>query len=161
MTQSAVGPETPQNGVVLTKLSQPVYPPLARQTRITGDVDLWLKVRPDGSVESATVVSGHPLLKQAALDSAQNSQFECRKCDEEAMSLRLVYTFQLVGPESCCTATEDSSKNIQPGQQIPRVIQSQNHVTVVDQPVCFCDPAADVRKVRALKCLYLWRCATH
>jgi TonB family protein len=158
LAQSAVSPETPQNGVVLTKLSQPIYPPLARQTRITGDVDLMLKVRLDGSVESAIVVRGHPLLQQAALDSAQNSEFECRMCDEAATSVRLVYTFQLVGAESCCTLTESKSKNDQADQPIPRVIQSQNHVTVVDQPACICDPAPDVRRVRSSKCLYLWKC---
>src|SRR5438105_2607051 len=84
LAQSPVSPETRQNEVVLAKLFQPIYPHLARQTRISGDVDLMLKVRPDGSVESATVVTGHPLLQQAALDSAQKSQFECRKCNEAA-----------------------------------------------------------------------------
>ena len=158
MTQTAVGPETSQNGVVLTKLSQPIYPPLARQTRIVGDVVLILGIRRDGSVESATVVSGHPLLTEAALRSAQQSLFECRKCDDAATSYRLLYTFQLVGPTTCCTGTEGSANNNQPDQVIPRVIQSQSHVTVVDQPVCICDPAADVVKVRSLKCLYLWKC---
>jgi TonB family protein len=159
LAQSPVNPETLQNGVVLAKLFEPIYPPLARQTRISGDVDLMLKVRPDGSVESATVVSGHPLLQQAALDSAQKSKFECRKCDEAA-SIQLVYTFQLVGPESCCKPTENHSENDQADQPIPRVIQSQNHITVLDQPTCICDPAADVTKVRSLKCLYLWKCKT-
>ena len=155
--QNAVIPETTQNGVVLSKLFQPIYPPLARQTRIAGDVDVTLKVRPDGSVESATVVRGHPLLQQAALDSAQKSQFECGKCDEAA-SIQLVYTFQLLGGDSCCKVTENQSNNGQADLPIPRVIQSQNHVTVVNQPACICDPAIAVRKVRSLKCLYLWKC---
>src|SRR5437667_294886 len=95
LAQSAASPETSLNGVVLTKLSEPVYPPLARQTRIVGDVQLMLKVRPDESVESATVVSGHPLLQQSAIDSGQKSKFECRKCDEAA-SIQLVYTSSLL-----------------------------------------------------------------
>ena len=159
LAQNAVRPETSLNGVVLTKLSEPVYPPLARQTRIVGDVQLMLKVRPDGSVESATVVSGHPLLQQAALDSAQKSKFECRKCDEAA-SIELVYTFQLVDLDSCYDFPDTRSKNEQADKPIHRVIQSENHVTVVDRVVCILMPGADVRKVRSIRCFYLWKCRT-
>ena len=143
----------PQGGVVLTKLANPLYPPLARQTRITGDVELVLEVRNDGAVQSVNVVKGHPLLRQAALDSAQQSLFECRRCGEATVSYSVVYTFQLIGSEGCCKA--DEAKQDQP---LPRVTQSDNHVTVIDQPVCICDPAADLRKARSVKCLYLWKC---
>lgn len=138
--------------VAITELSRPAYPPLGRQARISGDVDLMLRIRQDGSVESAVVVSGHPLLAQTALDSAQHSHFECREC-QTATPFRLTYTFQLVGPDS---------KSDQAGEQIPRVTQLLNHETVVDAlPPCLCDPPFDVRyKVRSLKCLYLWRCGT-
>src|SRR5215470_10017608 len=94
--QNAVS-EQAQVDVALTKLFQPVYPPLARQARITGDVELALAVKADGSLESAIVVSGHPLLKQAALESAQRSKFECRDCALSVRSLHLFYSFQL-GP---------------------------------------------------------------
>jgi outer membrane biosynthesis protein TonB len=46
--------------VVLTKLANPLYPPLARQTGITGDVELMLEIRNDGSIQSVDVVKGHP-----------------------------------------------------------------------------------------------------
>ena len=46
-------------------------------------------------------VSGHPLLRAAALDSAQHAQFECRKCSEATTSYRLAYTFQIEGDCSC------------------------------------------------------------
>jgi TonB family protein len=72
--------ETPEQHVLLSKLSPPIYPPLARQARISGDVDLELRIRQDGSIESAQAVSGHPMLKEAALDSAKKSEFECRSC---------------------------------------------------------------------------------
>lgn len=158
LSQSSVISDSPQGEVFLTKLSPLSYPPLARQTRIAGDVALMLGVRQDGSVESAVVVSGHPLLQQVALDSARQSQYECRKCSQGITSYRLVYTFQLVSPTDCCKADDASSSKDQQDQAIPRVTQSQNHVTVVDQPLCICDPAIDVRKVRSVKCLYLWRC---
>jgi TonB family protein len=146
-------------GVVLTKLSPPIYPPLARQTRIAGDVELTLDVQSNGSVMSVSVVSGHALLTRAALQSAQQSQFECRNCSEGVRSYRLSYTFQLVGPKDCCTAADNSANNNQPSEPIPRVIQSSNHVTVIDQPLCSCGASTPSRKkVRSAKCLFLWKC---
>jgi TonB family protein len=143
----------------LTKLFQPIYPPLAKQTRITGDVVMEIQVRKDGSLESTSVVNGHPLLKQAALDSAQHSQFECKECSEGLHSFQMVYSFQL-GPTSYCAETSETSKSDDKVGHYPQVIQSQNHVTVIDQPVGTCDPAIQITKARSLKCLYLWRCST-
>jgi TonB family protein len=160
LAQSSSSASPPQGVVVLTKLIQPIYPPLARQVSITGNVELTVEVRKDGTVQSAVVVSGHPLLQQAALDSAQRSQFECRNCGEVAVAVQLVYSFQLAGPESCCKVADIGAKNDQPDQVFPRVIQSEKHVTVIDRPACICDPPGKIgiRKVRSLKCLYLWRC---
>src|SRR6266700_140547 len=70
----------PQREVVLSKLSSPVFPPVARVARVSGDVEIEVRIRQDGSVESAEVVSGHPSLKAAALDSARQSKFECHEC---------------------------------------------------------------------------------
>jgi TonB family protein len=156
--QNPAVPGASQNGVVLAKLSEPIYPPLARTTRIAGDVVLILGVRKDGSIESAVVDSGHPLLKQAALDSAQRSQFECRECSDSGTSYRLVYTFELEMTECCrAPAIKTNSTNDGTDQVTPRVIQSQGHVTIIDKPTCFCDVSGDIIiKVRSLKCLYLW-----
>jgi len=151
LAQNAVSGDTKPEGVVLTELSRPSYPPLAQQTGLSGDVDLMLSIRQDGSLESAVVISGHPLLAQTALDSAQHTRFECRKCSETVTS-RLVYTFQLVEPNSCRTQ-----------RKMARVTQSLDHVTVIDQRACIYDgppDAGDSRKVRSAKCLYLWRCGT-
>jgi len=145
---------------VITKLSPLPYPPLARQTRIMGDVELKLEVRKDGSVASAVAVSGHPLLRQKALENAQQSQFACNDCSsEDVRSYRLVYTFEL-GPTSYCT-DEPNKSSASPEQPYPRLTQSQGHVTLVDQPVGTCDLAGTITysKVRSAKCLYLWKCA--
>jgi TonB family protein len=147
-------------GAVITKLTPLIYPPLARQTRITGNVELRLEVRKDGSVASAVVVSGHPLLRQKALENEQQSQFACNDCSsEDVRSYRLVYTFEL-GPTSHCT-DEPNKSSASPEQSYPRLTQSQGHVTLVDQPVGTCDLAGTIKysKVRSAKCLYLWKCA--
>jgi TonB family protein len=110
-------------GVALVELFRPTYPPLARQTRISGDVDLELEIRKDGSVESVAVISGHPVLAQTAVDSVRRSRFECRKCGEPLTYLRLSYTFQLVEGNGCCATTDDVPKKSAPSEQIPRVTQ--------------------------------------
>jgi TonB family protein len=149
----------PQTGVVVVKLVAPIYPPLARQTRITGDVELKLSIRQDGNLDSAVVVSGHPLLRPAALDSAQRTQFECRKCSEPTTSYQLIYTFRIEG-ECGCEPVVSRPKTSEPAQADPQITNATNRVTVTALIVCICDPAIQITKVRSLKCLYLWRCST-
>ncbi len=48
---------------------QPVYPFLAKQARLQGTVLIRAIIARDGSVESAVVVRGHPVLAQAARDA--------------------------------------------------------------------------------------------
>ena len=92
--QDAATAQTPQQSeVVLVKLSPPLYPPLARQARIMGDVRVYVHVRKDGSVESAELFSGHPMLAPTALESARKSRFECRGCGDEVSSYPMTYTF--------------------------------------------------------------------
>jgi protein TonB len=55
---------------------QPVYPPLARQTRISGTVRLHALISKTGSVESLEVLSGHPLLVRAAMDAVQQWRYQ-------------------------------------------------------------------------------------
>lgn len=62
------------SGVQAAKILQqvmPVYPPLARQARISGTVRLEAVISRNGMVESLVVTSGHPLLAQAALEAVR------------------------------------------------------------------------------------------
>ena len=55
---------------------QPIYPPLARQTRISGTVRLHVVLSTEGIVKSIEVVSGHPLLLQSALDAVRQWRYQ-------------------------------------------------------------------------------------
>jgi TonB family protein len=143
---------------VITKLSPLVYPPTARATRTTGDVILILKIQPNGSVTSATVVSGHPLLSQFALENAQRSQFACNGCGEKAHPYRLVYTFELESPSKDTASVNEQAAKIDPQHPFLRISQSDGHVIVVDEPFFTVDLGPDRRRVRSATCLYLWRC---
>jgi protein TonB len=56
--------------------TRPVYPPLARQARIQGTVTLHAIIDKDGRVAQLEVVSGHPLLVQAALDAVKQWRYK-------------------------------------------------------------------------------------
>ncbi len=55
---------------------QPAYPPLARQTRISGTVRLHAIISKNGTIQQLEVLSGHPLLQQAALDAVRQWRYQ-------------------------------------------------------------------------------------
>ncbi|HEY3971374.1 MAG TPA: energy transducer TonB [Candidatus Sulfotelmatobacter sp.] len=152
-TPNAAAAQDSPTGVVMTRLFPPVYPPLARQARVVGDVRIQLTIGTDGSVESAEVVSGHPMLKQAALDSAQKSQFECRRCTDSGMSYSLTYTFgfldngyrkvdqeRSVHSSKCLflwkCGMRRSTSWLCPENRPPAVTQSQGQVAILVSTTC-------------------------
>jgi periplasmic protein TonB len=58
-----------------TVLPQPVYPILAKQARIQGIVSIQVLIDEQGRVISATPVSGHPVLREAAQRAALQARF--------------------------------------------------------------------------------------
>jgi protein TonB len=66
---------------------QPVYPPLARQTRISGTVRLHAIIAKDGSIQSLEVMSGHPLLQQSALDAVRQWKYQATLLNGEPVEV--------------------------------------------------------------------------
>ncbi len=56
--------------------TRPLYPPLARQARIQGNVVLHAIIDKDGKVAQLEVISGHPLLVQSALDAVKQWRYK-------------------------------------------------------------------------------------
>ncbi len=54
----------------------PNYPGLARSMNISGTVNVEAVVAPEGTVKSASLTGGHPLLGQAAVDAIRRSKWE-------------------------------------------------------------------------------------
>ena len=146
--QSPAGSQPTQRGVFLIKVYDPVYPQVAHIANVSGDVELMLQIRQDGTIQSVEVVSGPLMLQRVAVESARQSQFECRACSDGVTPYRLVYSFQLSNGDCCNSANS------------PKVSESENHIWVTNSHFCFCDPGAITgRKVRSMKCLYLWKCS--
>jgi len=62
-------------GLVIKRVN-PVYPPLARTARVQGSVLLAAVIGKDGTIQNLHVVSGHPLLTQAALDAVRQWRYK-------------------------------------------------------------------------------------
>lgn len=70
-------PETPKairvggsvSNANLIHMVQPVYPPLARSTRVQGTVEFTATISKAGSIENLVLVHGHPLLINAAKEA--------------------------------------------------------------------------------------------
>jgi protein TonB len=56
--------------------TRPVYPALARQARIQGNVVLHAIIDKEGKVAQLEVMSGHPLLVQSALDAVKQWRYK-------------------------------------------------------------------------------------
>jgi periplasmic protein TonB len=54
----------------------PEYPPLAKSARVQGTVRLEVVVAKDGSVEKLHVLSGHPLLVEAAEAAVERWRYQ-------------------------------------------------------------------------------------
>jgi TonB family protein len=60
---------------LLTRKVAPSYPPLARQARISGTVELKALINQTGEVESLSLISGHPMLAPAAIDAVKQWRY--------------------------------------------------------------------------------------
>lgn len=83
VSQPAAAPSVPQRVILVSTIEaaklvsqiHPVYPALAMQARIQGDVVLHAIISKDGGVSELQVLSGHPLLVNAALDAVRKWRY--------------------------------------------------------------------------------------
>ena len=78
---------------------QPLYPPLAKQARIQGQVVLRAVISRSGAIENLQVLSGHPMLVQAAMDAVKQWRYRPYSLNGEAVEVetRVTVNFVLSG----------------------------------------------------------------
>ena len=76
-----------------TVLPQPAYPPLAKQARIQGIVSIQVLIDEQGRVVSATAVSGHPMLRDAAQKAALQARFRPTLLSDQPVKVSGVITY--------------------------------------------------------------------
>jgi len=137
-----------ESDAVLKLLGSPQYPSLALYAHVTGDVIVTISILGDRRVESVTA-TGPPLLKQAALESVEHSKFECSGCTASS-TLVLKYSFVIRDSDDPC---ENDSHPV-------AVTRLSDSIMVAADPINQCEDIS-LKRVRSLKCLYLWDCGRH
>ncbi len=75
---------------------QPVYPPLARQARIQGPVQLRAIISKTGTIEHLTLESGHPMLAGAAIDAVRQWRYRPYLLNDEPVEIETEITVNFV-----------------------------------------------------------------
>lgn len=95
-------PSKPISGGVLNgkarSLPKPAYPPAARAIRAGGAVQVQVVIDKSGNVKSASAVSGHPLLRPAAVAAARQAKFSPTMLSGQPVEVQGVITYNFVAP---------------------------------------------------------------
>lgn len=93
------------------KKANPSYPPVAKAAKATGAVQVQITVSEEGRVIDATAISGHPLLREAAVEAARQWEFKPTVLSGQPVKVQgiLTFNFTLQG--------EDANINNQPSAQ--------------------------------------------
>jgi periplasmic protein TonB len=75
---------------------QPIYPPLAREARVQGAVELRAIVSKSGMIENLVVLSGHPLLVPAAINAVQQWRYRPYLLNGEPIEVETEITVNFV-----------------------------------------------------------------
>jgi TonB family protein len=77
---------------------QPKYPQNARRFNASGMVEVRVTISVTGRVTKAVAISGHPLLRDAAVEAARRWEFEPTMVDGNPAETELVLTFDFTAP---------------------------------------------------------------
>ncbi len=92
-------------------LVKPDYPPAAKGVRAGGAVNVKVTIDEDGNVVSAEAISGHPLLRAAAVNAALLSKFSPTVLSGEVVKVDSIIVYNFIAP-----AIEDSSSGDAPDE---------------------------------------------
>ena len=77
-----------------TSLPKPVYPPSAKQVNASGTVIVQVVVDEKGNVVTAQAISGHPLLRAAAVAAARQAKFSPTRLSGKPVRVSGVINYQ-------------------------------------------------------------------
>jgi TonB family protein len=95
-------PRTVAGGVLNGKalsLAKPEYPAAAKAVKAEGAVSVQIMIDEEGNVVSATAVSGHPLLRSAAVTAAKEAKFSPTFLSGKVVKVTGVLTYNFALPK--------------------------------------------------------------
>jgi protein TonB len=75
---------------------QPIYPPIARQARVQGTVELRAIISKAGTIENLIVVRGHPMLVKSALEAVRQWRYRPYLLNNEPFEVETEITVNFV-----------------------------------------------------------------
>jgi len=75
---------------------QPIYPPLARQVRVQGTVELRAIISKAGTIENLVVVSGHPMLVKSAIEAVRQWRYRAYLLNNQPIEVETEITVNFV-----------------------------------------------------------------
>jgi protein TonB len=75
---------------------QPFYPPIARQARVQGAVELRALISKAGTIENLVVVRGHPMLSAAAIEAVKQWRYRPYLLNNEPIEVETEITVNFV-----------------------------------------------------------------
>lgn len=106
-------PKIISGGVVNGKaisLTKPVYPAAAQAVKASGTVNVEIIIDEQGNIESATAVSGHPLLRAAAVDAARQSKFAPTTLSGVLVKVKGIVVYNFVAGEKTSSDLSESGE---------------------------------------------------
>ncbi len=90
---------------------EPVYPPIARAAQVQGDVLIAAVIDPNGKVTSEKILSGPPMLQQAALDAVRQWTFKPFELNGAATAVTTTFkiAFQIYKPGEGPSAAQEKA----------------------------------------------------
>jgi TonB family protein len=85
-------------GAAIVK-AQPVYPRSAKRFNASGPVEVRITISADGRVTGAQAISGHPLLREAAIEAARKWVFRPTTVNDVPVETQLALTFVFTIPQ--------------------------------------------------------------
>ncbi len=84
------------------KRVNPTYPPIAKAAKATGIVQVQVTISEEGKVIEAAALSGHPLLRDAAVEAARQWEFKPTEASGTPVKVQstLTFNFTLQGEEA-------------------------------------------------------------
>ncbi len=110
MTELQRPPKVVSGGVMndsATSLPKPVYPPAARAVGATGAVTVFVTIDETGKVSHAEAVSGHPLLRPAAVAAARKATFAPLTVGDEAVTATGSIIYNFIDPSNAARVSVD------------------------------------------------------
>jgi TonB family protein len=116
---------------MITYKVDPELPEFAKRARISGFVQLMVTVDEQGAVSDINVMSGHPMLNQAAIDAVKQWKFTPTLLNGQPVPIQGQIDVPFLGPDDLMV-TIDGSGNVNPG--MGQVVSTKGSVWVSIAP---------------------------